>query len=542
MPKNGPTGPVDKIRAKQNGPAERKGDRESMSEKNEMSKQGIGRIKRGIIAILLALVLMMTTMGAYYVHAVTEQPSLLFEPVRLTYVTPTPAPTPLFDLEKYLPKAKAGTTPIPTTVPREPADEVDMDPLAEGKPLTGIVNIALFGLDAFEDGGTTSGTMVHTDTNMIVAVNFDTKEVSLISIGRDNFTDVPGHKGYYKFNGIFNVGGGLDDPKAALELSCRAAEMWLGGVSVPYYFGLDYQAIFDLVNAIGGIDYDSEIDLYDLDGTQISRRGMQHLDGRGVLAYLRMRKTAGGLDYMRTERQRKLMIALFRKLKEAGQLSMIPELIQSLGENIYTNATIVQTTALVNFAQNVDPDNVHPYSIHGGMYERYDWRYCFIFQQDRQDILKKVYGIDAEPMGVCSPVYEKFLHTRGFLALQHIGYAERLFEAIHSTVGPEDMTEQQKKLYAACWKDYTDLQAEFDLASEWTKAHYIENEKISSEEGKKRYEYYNGLLTIEERLRKSGDALNKAFGSPVDLKWKKEIEKKWYGPESVINEVYVDFA
>ena len=515
---------------------------EMLHEKNETQNQGSKRIKRGFIAILLALVLMMTTMGAYYVHAITEQPGLLFERVHRTTVGDTPVPTPLFDVTGYLPKSKGRATPIPTPVPPEPAPEVDSDPLAEGKPLTGVVNIALFGLDAYEDGGTTSGTMVHTDTNMIVAVNFDTKEVSLISIGRDNFTNVPGHAGFYKFNGVFNVGGGLDDPKAGLELSCRAAEMWLGGVSVPYYYGLDYQAVFDLIDAIGGLDFDSEIDLYDLDGTLIAKRGQQHLDSRGVLAYLRMRQTAGGLDYMRTERQRKLMIALFRKLKEAGQLSMIPELIQSLGEDIYTNTSLVQTAALVNFAQDVDPDNIHPYSIYGSMYGQFDWRYCFIYQQERIDILKTVYGIDAEPLGVNSPVYEKFLHKNGFMALQHIGYAKRLFDAIHSTVRPEDMTEQQKKLYAACWQDYMDLQSAFELASEWTKAHYDEKAKVSYEENKKRYEYNNALPKLEEKLRKSGDALNKAFGSPVDLKWRKEIEKKWYGPDSVINEVYVDFA
>ena len=517
--------------------------RDVFIEESGLRKQGGRRIKRGLVSILLALLLMMTTMGAYYVHAIVDEPGLLFEPASMTSVVTTPAPTPFFDVDPYLPAAKAGTTPIPTLEPAAEVPEPDMDPLAEGKPLSGIVNIALFGLDAYESGGTTSGTMVHTDANMIVAVNFDTKEVSLISIARDAFTDVPGRPGYYKFNGIFNVGGGLEDPEAGLELSCRAAEMWLGGVSVPYYFGLDYQAVFDLIDAIGGIDFDTEIPLYDLDGSQIFSRGQRHLDGHGVLSYLRMRKSpgAGNLDHFRTERQRKMMIALFRKLKEEGQLSMIPDLIESLRGELYTNMGAAQVAALVNFAMEVDPDNVHPYGIFGGMYERFDWRYCFVFQQDRIDILKTVYGIDAEPMGVNSPVYERFLNNRGFLALQHIGYAKKLFEAIHGMVSPEQMTEEQKKLYAACWKDYRDLQAEFDLASEWTKAHYDENVQPNYEESKIRYEYYNGLLQIEERLRRSGDALNEAFGSPVKLKWNKSI-RDWYKEDSVINEVFVDFA
>ena len=509
-------------------------------ENRETKGQSGRRIKRGLISILLALILMMTTMGAYYVHAITEDPALLFEPVTLTNVTASPSPAPLFDVESYLPAAKAGVTPIPTVEPKEKVPEADMDPLAEGKPPTGIVNIALFGIDAFEDGRTTSGTMVHSDVNMIMAINFDAKEVSLISIARDAFTNIPGHSGFYKFNGVFNVGGGLEDPHGGLKLSCRTAEMWLEGISVPYYYCVDFQALIVFVDALGGIDYDLDIPIHTFDGHSYPV-GLTHLDGQGVMGYVRMRKTAGGLDYLRTDRQRRMLIAIYRMIKEQGKLSQIPDIAKAMEDKVYTNLSVAQIAAIVDFAREVDPDNVHPYSFHGGMYERFDWRYCFIFQQDRIDILKKVYGIDAQPIGVNSPVYEKFLNNRGYLALQHIGYARLLFDAIHSTVSPEQMTEEQKKLYAACWKDYTDLQAEFELASEWTKANYDENIEPPFEERQKRYEYYSGLVQIEERLRRSGDALNKAFGDPVQLKWLRNI-RDWYQPGSVINEVYVDFA
>ena len=403
------------------------------------------------------------------------------------------------------------------------------------------MNIALFGIDAYEDGSTTSGSMPHTDADMILAVNFDKKEISLISIGRDCFTNIPGHSGFYKFNAVFNVGGGMADPHAGLELSCRTAQMWLGGMSVPYYYGVDFQAVIDLVDAIGGIDFDVDVPMDTLENKTLVALGRQHLDGLGVLNYLRTRTAAGGQDHKRTERQRKMMVAIFRKLKDEGKLSMVPDLLKIMGDNVYTNTTAAQTAALVSFAQSIDPDDIQTYGIIGGMYGRFDWRFCFIFQQDRIDILKKVYGIDAEPLGVCSPVYERFLHNRGFLALQHIGYAKRLFDTIHSTVKVEDMTEEQKQLYAVCWKDYADLQAAFERASEWTKAHYDENAQLTFQENQERYECYHALIDLEERLRNSGDALNKAFGSPVKLRWLRDI-REWYEKDSVINEVYVDFA
>ena len=496
-------------------------------------------MKKKISVILIVIAILTITMGAYQIHRITERPESYFEEAKRVSAEVTPAPTPLFDISPYLP---AGTTLRSAVQASDEAVEptADPDPLGDGKPLSGIVNIALFGIDAFEDGSTTSGSMPHTDANMIVAVNFDTKEVSLISIARDIFTDVPGHDGFYKFNCVFNVGGGIKNPKAGLELSCRAAEEWLGGVSVPYYFGLDFKAAIDVVNAIGGIDYDTEIDLHNFKGNIIAYKGQHHLDGEGVFAYLRMRKTAGGLDYMRTARQRKMMIALFRKIKEAGQLPLIPNILEAMGQDIYTNMSVPQIAALTSFAADIDPDQIRSYSIHGDMYEQYFWRYSMIDQQKRIDILKEVYGIDAAPMPVDTVVYEKFLYDSGFIALQHLGYAKRLFAYVHDVAGQGELSEAQKKAYALCWKDYEDLRAMYDVVDQWTRERY-DKIRLPVEDQTQRMEYYQTLDKLEKQLRSSGDALNKAFGSPLELKWTQGANN-WYLKGSVINEVYVDFA
>ena len=497
-------------------------------------------MRKKIFIILIVLVMLTVTMGAYQIHQITDRPERYFASAERVQAEVTPAPTPLFDIAPYLP---AGETPLPAAPNQEAEPTADPDPLGEGKPLSGIVNIALFGIDAFRSGRTTSGTMPHTDANLIVAVNFDTKEVSLISIARDIFTDVPGHDGFYKFNCLFNVGGGLQDPHGGLALACRGAEEWLGGVSVPYYFGLDFKAAIDVIDAIGGIDYDSEIDLYSLRGNKlIACKGLQHLDGEGVFAYLRMRKTAGGLDYKRTERQRKMMIALFRKIKADGQLSLIPNILEAMGKGkgLYTNMSVPQIAALAAFAADIDPDQIRSYSIHGDMYQQYFWRYSMIDQQKRIDILKAVYGIDAAPMPVDTVVYEKFLYDMGFMALQHLGYAKRLFAHIHSSVSEGEMTEAQKQAYAQCWKDYEDLRAMYDQVDQWTRARY-DKLRLPVEDQNQRLEQYRALGQLERELRTSGDALNKAFGSPLELKWTTGVNN-WYLKDSVINEVYVDFA
>ena len=503
---------------------------------NQTARPKKSKKKRIVLWVILGILALALIGGGVYVWHILKRPDLFFDSSVHVNAIQTPEVTPAFEIDAYLPTEEPGTTPIPTAIPTE---EIPSTARPEEVPTTGIVNIALFGIDAYEDGKSTSGTMPHTDANMIVAINFDTKEISLISIARDCMTTAPGHTGIYKFNGIFNVGGGMNDPKAGFELSSRAAEEWLGGVSVPYYYGVDFQALIDLVDMIGGIDFDVDIRLTTFDGRVINR-GRRHLDGYGVMAYMRMRKSADGLDSSRTARQRKILIAIFRKLKEEGKLSMVPDILKTMGDNVYTNTTLAQTISLVNFAKDVDPDNINSYSIQGTMRMKYDWAYAFIDQQNRIDILKKVYGIDAEPMAINTTVYEDFLHDSGFLAIQHLSIAKKLFAAVHKISADEAMSEEQKAAYAECWQDYQNLSTMFQTVDQWTQAHYDASVKLTGEETEQREAYYKALEKLEVKLRASGNALKELFGNPIKTRWTNSIIC-WYDKGSDINDVYVDF-
>ncbi len=502
-------------------------------------KRKKSKVKRIVLWSVLGVLLAALIGGGIYIWFILKRPGAFFSAsVRVT-ATATPAATPMIEIEQYLPSREPDATPIPTLVPTGtpalPETSAQPDP---GESL-GIVNIALFGIDAFEDGKSSSGSMPHTDANLVLAINFDTNEMSLISIARDCLTTAPGHTGFYKFNGVFNVGGGMKNPKAGFELSCRAAEEWLGGVSIPYYYGVDFQALIDLVDMIGGIDFDVDIPLHTYDGRTIER-GRRHLDGLGVLAYVRMRKTAGGHDSDRTARQRKMLVAIFKKLKQEGKLSMIPDLLNTMGDNVYTNTSLSQTAALVNFARGVDPDSIKTYSIQGRISMTYDWAFCFIDQQARIDMIREVYGFEAAPMGVNSSVYETFLHDSGFRAIQYMNIAKRILNKAHEAAQDTPMSETQKAAYAACWQDLQDLKALFDYTDQWTQQRYDSSVKLTDAERDERRELYTGIETLEARLKESANALNEAFGNPIRPGWNRSIAG-WSDKDSLINEVYVDF-
>ena len=502
------------------------------------------KTKRIVLLVILGVIFLALLGGGIYAWHVFKRPGLFFESFTRIETTQTPAPTPMIEIEKYLPTADPDATPLPVFVPT--ATPVRQDPEIQETPqpsnsdsFSGIVNIALFGIDAYENGRSTSGTMPHTDANLILAINFDTNEISMISIARDCLTKAPGYSGYYKFNGVFNVGGGMKDPDAGFALSCRAAEEWLGGVSVPYYYGVDFQALIDLVDMIGGIDFQVEITLRTLDGRTIGP-GYRHLDGQGVMAYMRMRRTADWLDSSRTARQRKMLVAIFKKLKQEGKLSMVPGILKTMGDNVYTNTTLAQTTALVNFANGIDPDSIRTYSIQGTMKCNYTWRFCFIDQQARMDILKEVYGIDAAPMGMDTAAYEKFLYQSGFRAIQYLNITKKLFAKVHEIADADSMSEEQKEAYAVCWNAYQELQQMFDYVDQWTQAHYDDNVALTEQEKKDRETYYAALTNLEENVKKAANALNEAFGKPISPRWNRKVSE-WFGEDSDINEVYVDF-
>lgn len=507
------------------------------------NKQQAGRQKkkakkrRIALWIVLGVLLLVLIGGGIFVWHVLKRPDAFFDSSDRVSAETTPQVTPAFNVIEYLPTVEPNTTPLPTPVPQkmsEPTAQPD-----DGK-LKGIVNVALFGIDAFENGRTTSGTMPHTDANLVLAINFDTKEVSLISIARDCLTTAPGYTGFYKFNGIFNVGGGMQNPKAGFELSCRAAEEWLGGISIPYYYGVDFQALIDLVDMIGGIDFDLDISIHTFDGRTIGK-GNHHLDGYGVMAYMRMRSTADGLDSSRTARQRKMLIAIFKKLKREGKLSMIPDLLKTMGDNLYTNTNLVQTAALANFATEIDADSIQTYSIEGYMKCNYEWRYCFIDQQKRIEIIRSVYGIDAGPMPIDTPVYERFLHKSGFRAILYLNITKKLFAAVNGTSDSSTWNEEQKTAYAVCWQDYENLQSMFQTVDRWTKERYDESVKLTVEEEQERDGYYEMLLNLEERLKNSANTLNDLFSKPYRPRWNQRITD-WSEKGSDINEVYVNFA
>ena len=445
------------------------------------------KARHTVLWVLLGLVVVGLALGGWHAFRILKQPASLFAEAA---VTPVPGPA---SLAPAFPIATAilGQDAAPSVSPVEP--KMTASPSAESTPTLASptpsepasphrLNIMLMGIDAYESGGTTSGSMPHTDAMIVIAVNFDEDKVDLISLPRDTLTTAPGYHGFYKLNGVFNVGAGgwkrptpsAEDMEKGFLLTCRAAEAWLGGISIPYYYGVDFQAVIDIVDAIGGIDYDVDQRFTSMSGQRSYGKGMHHLNGDAVMGYLRIRNGADGLDSSRTARQRRMMVAIFKKLKTEGKLSQIPSLIAAANSGIYTNTTLSQTTALANYAMKLDSDRIQTRAMFGEISSvEYEWRYAYVDQQNRIDIIREVFGIEAAPVGTCTRQYERWLHTVGFSAMKYMRQAEKVLAQVQEKKDAgESFSEEQIALYSDCYLAYTALKDGFDQATDTLSAIY----------------------------------------------------------------------
>ena len=544
------------------------------------------RKKRTVLWIVLAVLAVGLALGGWQAFRILKQPTSLFAE---TAATAVPGPTilaPAFPIGTAVPERQA-VTPAPVEVTPAPVDvtpvpsgdastpdptdapEPTAAPTATAEPTptpspANRLNIMLMGIDAFENGATTSGTMPHTDVMMVIAINFDEPTVDLITLPRDTLTTAPGYHGIYKLNGVFNVGlGGWKRPTPSAEemesgflLTCRAAEEWLGGISIPYYYAVDFQAVIDIVDTIGGVDYDVDQPFSSHTGARTYGKGMRHLDGDAVLGYLRIRRAADGLDSSRTARQRRMMVAIYKKLKTEGKFSQIPSLIAAANSGIYTNTTLSQTTALANYAMKLDSDRIRTRSMFGDIGTReYEWRYAYVDQQNRIDIIREVFGIEAEPVGICTRQYERWLHTVGFSAMKYMRQAEKVLTRVQEMKNAgETFTEEQIALYGDCYWAYTALKDSFDSASEtlsavyaaaswrekkadrskWTEENVAEDKIISAAEA----EIQQTMNDLKASSRDATARLADSIGLK-NLSW--NVRGDWYNDPD-INEVIVDFG
>ena len=243
--------------------------------------------------------------------------------------------------------------------------------------------IMVMGIDPREDDAGRS------DTLMLVSLNKDKKAASVLSIPRDTRTVIE-KNGYDKINHAYAYGG--------YEYTQKAVEHLLK-VPVDYYVMIDVHAFERIIDAMDGVDLDVEKRMYyedpwDDDGGLVIDLypGMQHLDGKCAMEYVRFRDEEG--DIGRIRRQQKFLRALLTKSVSPETLPRIPKILEELKSVIKTDMPLTEMAEMVKLLPAIRENGVEAQMLPGQPAWWQDTSYWIPNIEASRELLSKQMGID----------------------------------------------------------------------------------------------------------------------------------------------------
>jgi LCP family protein required for cell wall assembly len=208
------------------------------------------------------------------------------------------------------------------------------------------------------------------DVIRIARVDFTTPKVTLLSIPRDLWVEIPDMENAYnvthgKLNQAYFYGGpGMGyykGPGGGPGLLARTLDLNFG-LRVDHYGAVNMQTFVKIVDAVGGLD------IYlptDVDGRPIDERtedmgyfyaGQNHFTGEAALRFSRIRKRYN--DFTRADHQNMVLCALKSKIASPAVLPKIPQMIAAFQDSVLTDLSLEQISQLACLVPSLKRENI----------------------------------------------------------------------------------------------------------------------------------------------------------------------------------------
>jgi LCP family protein required for cell wall assembly len=241
---------------------------------------------------------------------------------------------------------------VPTTTP---------EPLCGGPPAMTVLALGIDGDDYLYG---------LSDVIRVVRVDFVTPKVTVLSIPRDLWVEIPEIEEHYglthgKLNQAYFYGtpgmGYYDGPGAGAGLLARTLDLNYD-LQVDHYGAVNMQTFVKIVDAVGGIE------IYlptDVDGTPIDDKtedmgyfyaGQQHFTGDEALRFSRIRKRYNG--FARISNQNMVLCALKEKIVSPAVLPRIPQIINAFQDSVLTDLSPEQLAQMACLVPKLDSENL----------------------------------------------------------------------------------------------------------------------------------------------------------------------------------------
>lgn len=212
-----------------------------------------------------------------------------------------------------------------------------------------------------------TGLSYRTDTMMLVSLDPGTHTLGILSIPRDLYVDVPGYSQLQRVNSAM-VLGELQQVNYGPTLTMQTVQYNLG-VRVHNYIAVDFSAVTQLIDILGGLDINVPYDIVDYQYPDMNygydplilRAGLQHMDGVTSLKFARTRH--GDDDFERARRQQTVVYALRDRVLNLNIMPQLivqsPSLMGTFSQNVYTDLSLDQMIQLALYLKDIPTENMH---------------------------------------------------------------------------------------------------------------------------------------------------------------------------------------
>ena len=181
------------------------------------------------------------------------------------------------------------------------------------------------------------------DVNIVATINPKEHKILLTAIPRDYYVHLAGTPEDSLNDKLTHAGshGGIALSKATVEE--------LLGIDINYYIRVNFNFVKNLVDAIGGLDINSDVDYSFTCWTDKGctfHPGINSVDGRCALAFARERKSYSAGDRHRGENQEQVINLILNKIsKSSTLLSNYSSILSALDGTFETNIEMGDITA-----------------------------------------------------------------------------------------------------------------------------------------------------------------------------------------------------
>ena len=241
-------------------------------------------------------------------------------------------------------------------------DGAELPDVAKSGRKEGVYTFLLVGQDTAGGG--------NTDTMMLITFDTVNKTINGMSLPRDTMINVDRKGSGHRLNAVYNYNKG-SDPDTQVEKGITALKKEVGkltGITPDFYVMVQWEAVGQMVDALGGVYFDVPFDMdYDdpTPGQDLHihlKEGYQKLDGDQAMGLIRWRHNNDysvqypNGDLGRIETQQAFLEAVAAECLKPATLLKAPALAEVFMENVTTDLSLGNILAFAQLASGMDAE------------------------------------------------------------------------------------------------------------------------------------------------------------------------------------------